>query len=315
MKKQINLVELFSGIGSPRKALDNLGVNYKSLGYSEIDDHAIKSYCAIHNDVESNNLGDVREIEELPKDTDLLVMGAACQSVSVNGKKNGAVRGSGTRSSILWDAVDLIGKTKPRVVVWENVTGYLSKNNMAVFEEYLETMAEFGYKNSWCILNATDFGVPQNRERIFVISSLDKEFNFKTLKRKKLRKLEEFADFNYLPKTTTRNYNERSFCYQLENNKGELGTQAWRITTKEHNCIGTLGLTRCINIGEKVGENTFNYRQITANEAFRFMGFTDEDYNKASKVSNNTQISRQAGNSIVVDVIQELLDNVIKELL
>lgn len=87
--KKIKIFELFAGIGSPRKALTNLGIDYESVGYSEIDSNAVKSYCAVHNDKEENNYGDISKIEKLPLGIDLLFHGSPCQDFSMAGTNGG----------------------------------------------------------------------------------------------------------------------------------------------------------------------------------------------------------------------------------
>ena len=176
-------LSLFSGIGSPEQALKNLGIEFELFGFSEIDKFAIKSYCAVHGVEESLNLGDITKIniEGLPKDIDLITHGSPCQDFSIAGKGKGADEGTGTRSSLMWNTVAICEHCKPKYVVWENVKNVLSKKHRHNFDKYLDEMDRIGYNNFYQILNAKDYGVPQNRERIFVISirkDLEKEFEF-----------------------------------------------------------------------------------------------------------------------------------------
>ncbi len=171
-KKSLKYLSLFSGIGSPEQALKNLGIKFELVGFSEIDKFAIKSYCAVHGVDESLNLGDITKIkiEELPKDLDLITHGSPCQDFSVAGKGKGADEGSGTRSSLMWNTVAICEYCKPKYVIWENVKNVLSKKHKHSFDKYLNEMDRIGYNNFYKVLNAKDFGVPQNRERVFVIS-------------------------------------------------------------------------------------------------------------------------------------------------
>ena len=176
-------LSLFSGIGSPEQALKNLGVEFELFGFSEIDKYAIKSYCAVHGVDESLNLGDITkiDIESLPLDIDLITHGSPCQDFSVAGNGKGGDIGTGTRSSLMWNTVAICEHCKPKYVIWENVKNVLSKKHRHNFDKYLEEMERIGYNNFYQVLNAKDYGVPQNRERIFVISirkDIEKDFKF-----------------------------------------------------------------------------------------------------------------------------------------
>ena len=176
-------LSLFSGIGSPEQALKNLGIKFELVGFSEIDKFAIKSYCKVHDVDESLNLGDITkiDIESLPLDIDLITHGSPCQDFSVAGKGKGADEGTGTRSSLMWNTVAICEHCKPKYVIWENVKNVLSKKHRHNFDKHLDEMDRIGYNNFYQVLNAKDFGVPQNRERIFVVSirkDLEQEFEF-----------------------------------------------------------------------------------------------------------------------------------------
>lgn len=181
--KVLKYLSLFSGIGSPEQALKNLGVEFELFGFSEIDKYAIKSYCAVHGVDESLNLGDITKIdtESLPLDIDLITHGSPCQDFSVAGSGKGGDIGTGTRSSLMWNTVAICEHCKPKYVIWENVKNVLSKKHRHNFDKYLEEMERIGYNNFYQVLNAKDYGVPQNRERIFVISirkDIEKDFKF-----------------------------------------------------------------------------------------------------------------------------------------
>lgn len=165
-------LSLFSGIGSPETALRNLGIEYELVGFSEIDKYATESYCAIHHVDKSLNLGDITkiDIESLPKDIDLITHGSPCQDFSVAGKNKGGDLGTDTRSSLMWNTVAICEQVQPKYVVWENVKNVLSAKHRHNFDKYLDEMERIGYNNFYKVLNAKNFGVPQNRERIFVIS-------------------------------------------------------------------------------------------------------------------------------------------------
>lgn len=170
--KELKLLSLFSGIGAFEKALSNIGVDYDLVGFSEIDKYAIKSYCAIHNVSEDLNLGDITKIDikKLPKNIDMITHGSPCQDYSIAGKQEGGDKGSGTRSSLMWYSVEIIRHCKPKYVIWENVKNVLSKKHKHNFDKYIKDLENIGYTSYYEVLNAKDFGIPQNRERVYCIS-------------------------------------------------------------------------------------------------------------------------------------------------
>ena len=169
-EQPLQLIELFAGIGSQTQALTNIGIAHKVVAISEIDKYAIQSYEAMHG--KANNLGDIRKIEELP-DADLWTYSFPCQDISVAGK--GAGIKEGTRSGLLFEVERLLRVasekgTLPKYLLLENVKNLVSKKFKADFDKWLDFLAELGYTNYWKVLNAKDYGIPQNRERVFCIS-------------------------------------------------------------------------------------------------------------------------------------------------
>jgi DNA (cytosine-5)-methyltransferase 1 len=169
----INYLSLFSGIGAFESALRNLGVPFNLVGFSEIDKYAVKSYCEIHNVSESLNLGDITKIDEknLPK-VDFITYGFPCQDISLAGKQKGLFNDDGTktRSGLFFDALRIIEHTKPMVAIAENVKNLAGKKFKEQFEIVLNSLESAGYNNYWKVLNAKDYGIPQNRERVFIVS-------------------------------------------------------------------------------------------------------------------------------------------------
>lgn len=166
----LRLIELFAGIGSQTQALTNIGIAHKIVAISEIDKYAIQSYEAMHG--KANNLGDIRKIEELP-DADLWTYSFPCQDISVAGK--GAGIKEGTRSGLLFEVERLLRVasekgTLPKYLLLENVKNLVSKKFKTDFDKWLDFLAELGYTNYWKVLNAKDYGIPQNRERVFCVS-------------------------------------------------------------------------------------------------------------------------------------------------
>ena len=181
----MKVLSLFSGIGAFEKALDRLNIDYELVAFSEIDKYATKSYCAIHGVDESMNLGDITKVDEnsLPKDIDLITYGFPCQDIRLAGKQKGMFNDDGTqtRSGLFFEALRIIEATKPKIAIAENVKNLTGKKFKEQFELVLKSLEEAGYSNYWKVLNAKDYGIPQNRERVFIISirkDIDKGYEF-----------------------------------------------------------------------------------------------------------------------------------------
>lgn len=201
----MKVLSLFSGIGAFEKALERLGIEYELVNYCEIDKYASKSYSVIHNVSEEKNLGDITKIDisSLPKDISLITHGSPCQDFSVAGLNKGGDEDSGTRSSLMYETIKIVKSTKPKYVIWENVKNILSKTHRHNFDNYLKALSDLGYLNYWQVLNAMDYGIPQSRERVFVVSiNKDVNVDFKFPNPIKLKKtlkdvLEDEVDNKY----------------------------------------------------------------------------------------------------------------------
>lgn len=161
---------LFSGIGSPESALDKLKIPYELIDFCEVDKYAVKSYCVVHGVSEDKNLGDITKVwgRNLPY-ADLLVWGFPCQDISVAGKQSGLKEGE-TRSGLYYEGFRILKETKPKYSIIENVKNLVGKKFKDDFESMLEDIESIGYNNYWKVLNAKDYGIPQNRERVFIVS-------------------------------------------------------------------------------------------------------------------------------------------------
>ena len=198
--EKLKVFEGFAGIGAVSKALERLGIPNELVGFSEIDKYAIKSFGLIHNVSEELNNGDVCLIDEtkLP-DFDLYTFGSPCQDFSVAGKQKGATwtcedcgyeynpldvhyskrdvcpdcnkqNINKTRSSLVVEALRIIRYKKPKYLLMENVKNLVGKQFKPSFDNIIAELQEYGYNTYWKVLNAKDYGIPQNRERVFVIS-------------------------------------------------------------------------------------------------------------------------------------------------
>ena len=182
---KLKVLELFSGIGACSKALERLGIDYELVDSVEIDKYAVKSFNAVHG----TNF-EPQDICKWDKDleVDLIMHGSPCQDFSLAGKQAGGDEGSGTRSSLMYETIRIVEKLKPKYVIWENVKNLLSQKHRHNFDAYLQTMEQLGYKNYYQVLNAKDYGIPQNRERVFTISILGEDtFEFPEKQELKLK--------------------------------------------------------------------------------------------------------------------------------
>lgn len=164
----------FSGYDSQCLALNRANIDYELVGWSEIDKFAIKAHNALFPQWTDRNFGDISKIDwnQVP-DFDLFTYSSPCQDFSNAGKMQGGEKGSGTRSSLLWECEKAIRAKMPKYLLMENVANLVSKKFIGTFQNWTNVLSELGYTNYWQVLNAKDYGVPQNRKRVFVVSILN----------------------------------------------------------------------------------------------------------------------------------------------
>ena len=171
----IKVLSLFSGIGAFERACCRIGLDWELVNYCEIDRWASLSYSMVNQCSESLNLRDVRTVTaETVRDrqVDLITYGFPCQDISIAGKQQGFVNDSGesTRSGLFFEALRIIKELRPRYAIAENVKALTSKKFRSEFATVLSSLEDAGYNNYWSVLNAKDYGIPQNRERVFIVS-------------------------------------------------------------------------------------------------------------------------------------------------
>ena len=174
--EKLKVLELFAGIGACSKALSRLGIEHEIVDAVEIDKYAIQSFNAVHG----TNF-EPQDITTWDKDleVDLIMHGSPCQDFSLAGLQAGGDEGSGTRSSLMYETVRIVKKLRPKYVIWENVKNVISKKHIHNFDKYINLMKDLGYTSYYQVLNAKDYGVPQNRERVFTVSIRDGDTEFK----------------------------------------------------------------------------------------------------------------------------------------
>ena len=344
--EKVRVLELFAGIGACSKALTNLGIGHEIVDAVEIDKYAVKSFNAIHN----TNF-EPQDITKWDKDikVDLIIHGSPCQDFSIAGRQAGGDKDSGTRSSLMYETLRIVGKLKPKYVIWENVKNLLSQKHRHNFDAYLESMEQLDYKNYYQVLNAKNYGIPQNRERVFTISiraDLNKNFTFPEpihLERRLKDMLEGNVDEKYYISKAMMDYfmgvnqkpskfprkerflaninrKNQDIANSMTTNTGSRPTDNFIVASRgrgenneQHLEPRFDGVTNTLTSVQKdnylAAQNRI--RKLTPKECWRLMGFDDSDFDKASKVNSNTQLYKQAGNSIVVNV----LEGILKELL
>lgn len=317
---KIKILTLFGGIGAPEKALINLGIDYKQIDYVEIDEDAVRTFNALYHDLNKNKPQSVVGWNFRP---DILFHGSPCQDFSRAGLRWGGGKEDETRSSLLFETIKIIenmGVWKPRVVIWENVKGVLDKDMKHAFNDYLDEMQSMGYNSTFKVLNAIDFGIPQTRERIFVVSTLEGYFNFELIRERELKNIYSFLEIEVHERYTI---TAPSMLKNIEGSSTFIDPSKTnfkgRIKVIEDS-VATISTKqdRNPNAGViKIDEDT--YRYLTERECWRLMGFSDEDYNKASKEHPrranylNRVLYHQAGNSIVVQVIEAIFEQLFEQ--
>lgn len=313
---ELNVLELFGGIGAIRKALIRQKISHKTVDYVEIDKNCVKSYNALYGEeFEPKSIVDYHPTDER---IDLLMHGSPCQDFSRSGLKKGGTKGSGTRSSLLFETIRIIEemKIRPKIVLWENVKGVLDKNMRASFFHYLKEMERLGYENKYEILNAMDFGIPQKRERIFVVSILgNNSFDFAKLEKTQTRDISEF-----LEKDASNLYEVRQES-MLRYIRGEPKNNNFRGRLKVIDKFAYTISTKQVRIPNSgiIDLGNGKYRYLTERECFRLMGFDGEDFDtlraiyKQRKGTTSSILYKQAGNSIVVDVLEAILKEIMRK--
>lgn len=302
----LKILELFGGIGSPRLALRNMGVPVKAIDYVEIDEKAVRSYNAIF----SNDLHyKIQNVKGWNLKPDILIHGSPCQDFSIAGHQQGAEEGSETRSSLMWETLNIIeqmGVWKPRVVIWENVKNVLSKYMIHNFEKYLTKMSQMGYSNSFEVLNAMEFGLPQDRDRVITISLIDGSyFNFETLERKEAPHIKEFLQPNKEV--------DESYIVKAPSMVAAIGKKGVirRAPIIESYCQTiTERQDRAPNSGVVYLGNGL-YRYLTELECWRLQGYSDKDFYSAAAVNSRRALYKQAGNSIPVTIFESIFNQLL----
>lgn len=301
----MKVLSLFSGIGAFEKALKNIGIQFELAGYCEIDKYASRAYSLIHNVPESMNLGDITKVDTAALGRiDMITYGFPCQDISNAGKQKGFEdeNGERTRSGLFFEALRIIEDTQPKFAICENVKALTCKKFAKEFQTVLDSLESAGYVNYWQVLNAKDYGVPQNRERVFIVSirkDIDWGICWPSPFQLELRLddvLEHIDVTGPAPDeaviASVKALGDISYCIDASYWNGA----SVETFLKKHR-------RQLVVDGRQI-------RKLTPKECFRLMGFDDADHDVLVKNGiSNTQIYKMAGNSIVVDVLEYLFLN------
>lgn len=324
----LKVFEAFAGIGAPRKALLNLGIDFEVLYTSEINRDAIEAYKKLYG--ENNCLGDIAKIEiDKLEDFDLFIAGFPCQDISHNGKQEGMKEG--TRSGLVWNALQIISYKRPRYVVFENVRNLLNAKFKEDLNKIILTLEDLGYTVKYELLNAKKFGVCQNRERVFIVASLEGEFSIPKKSNKPLTNLHDLlvdddcdnikdeikkrimdeAKTDNVKKAIPENIEtikNKVICLNSKNIYDKQPSQQYRVYSK--NGIMTTLSAQLNGRYNVISSNGF-IRKITPKESLLLQCFDLEDYEKLKDMGN--KIYKLSGNSIPVYMLEELFDKLLND--
>lgn len=312
----MKFIDLFAGVGGFRLGMEMAG--HECVGSVEIDKFARQSYMAIHNTEGEYYANDIRSVEprDLPE-ADCYTGGFPCQSFSVAGKRGGF---NDTRGTLFFEIMRLAEKRKPKYLFLENVAGLLSHDGERTFGTILQTLYELGYDAEWQVLNSKDFGVPQNRARVFIIGHLRGECGRKVfpIRRTNEVTIKRHQTDVIIPCLTPDREEKRQNGRRFKGDGDPMST----LTAQDIHGIAVKGdlLTRenpqrqygydtqnmfCLRTAVQHGVvDGYRIRRLTPLECWRLQGFPDAAFYKAQQAGvSNSQLYKQAGNSVTVNVI------------
>lgn len=345
----MKFIDLFAGIGGFRLGMESAG--HECVAFCEIDKFARASYKAIHNTEGEIELHDITTVtdDEIRNigHVDAICGGFPCQAFSIVGHRRGF---EDTRGTLFFEIARFAAILKPKYLFLENVKGLLNHDKGNTFEVILSALDELGYDVEWQVLNSKDFGVPQNRERVFIIGHLRGQRGRKIfpIGGKNEKSSAERLGINILENTKNPNGTAKGTRDIVHDPKGIVGTlmatdykgpkqvaipnEIKKIRVREATKQGYAeasvgdsvnlshpnsktrrgrvgdGIANTLVTGDSQGVVTPNFRirKLTPRECWRLQGFPDWAFDKAQEVNSNSQLYKQAGNSVTVNVIKEI---------
>lgn len=317
---KLKVISLFSGYGTQELSLNYIGVNYENVANCDILNMANVAYDSLHTTT-LGNLGDIMKIDEnnFPK-CDLLTYSYPCQDISISGVQKGIKKG--TRSGLLFEVERILTQNQPKYLLMENVKNLISNNHIKQFQEHITFLNELGYGCSWRVFNGADFGCPQNRERVFMMSvygMTNEEVNevmngVDSHKKERVPMkphIENIVDESLFIECdiTPNDPKKNSVCKLIARRNDVNYDQARRIYSVDgcSPCLTTTGSPQIMTEDGKI-------RYISAREAYRFMGVREYDIDRL--LSTNLTIKNHvalAGNSICVPVMEAIFSEFLNE--
>lgn len=354
----MKFIDLFAGIGGFRFGMESAG--HECVAFCEIDKFARASYKAIHNTEGEIELHDITQVTDNEirsiGHVDAICGGFPCQAFSIAGNRRGF---EDTRGTLFFEIARFASILKPKYLFLENVKGLLNHDKGDTFEVILSALDELGYDVEWQVLNSKDFGVPQNRERVFIIghlrgqrgrkifpiggknekSSANKQIKVVGNIRKNGKSQSGQIVSNEIKKygVLQPNFNQSGVVYETDGISPTTRTMQGgglepkirvREATKQGYTEASVGdsvnlaypnsktrrgivgkqIANTLLTGESQGvvEPSFRIRKLTPRECWRLQGFPDWAFDKAQEVNSNSQLYKQAGNSVTVNVIKEI---------
>ena len=325
---KLKVFTAFSGYDSQMLALRRAGIDCDLVGWSEIDKYAIQAHDILFPEYKNRNHGDIKEIDwGRVADFDLFTYSSPCQDFSIAGNHQGGEKGSGTRSSLLWECERAIKAKKPKYLLFENVPAVTWKDNVRMFERWCKVLERMGYRNYWKLLTASDYNVPQERTRLIMVSILGGG-SFKFPETRKLTKtIDGILDKGRIDMRKfgiNDRVKERQIEKCLRERKGEIPKKGAYVISYSRDDYGNI-----INYHPKPVANTLTattrtstamyvntgkvIRHFTPTERLRLMGLSDREVKILEGTGiSDTQLNKLAGNSIVVDVLEAVFREVFK---
>lgn len=305
-KEPIRVLSLFSGLGAFEKALKNRDIDYEVVNYSEINTIFAKAYSILHDVSAQKNLGDVSNIKELdmPTNIDLMTWGFPCINFSKANKSANRKGLDGNGSGLYYEGLRFLKQIKPKYSIIENVSDLATDEKFKDhYNLIIDDLNECGYKSYPLIMNCSDYGLPQNRLRIFIVSvrnDIDKEIIMPTKTKLKYKAKDlfdkqvedKFYNINskIIDRVKTHKNRNLDICPTITRAIGRAGS------SKEY-------IANCAFVYSNTGE----LRRMTPCETLKFIGFDDGDYKRLKDNGiSDTAIYNMAGNSIAVPILEEL---------
>ena len=336
----MKFLDLFAGIGGFRMGLESLG--HECVGFCEIDKFARKSYKAIYDTKGEIELHDITEVsnEEWRKfrgTVDIICGGFPCQAFSIAGKRKGFL--DETRGTLFFEIARAAKEIKPPLLFLENVKGLLSHDQGRTFRTILSTLNELGYDAEWQVLNSKDYGVPQNRERVFIIGHLrgrsertifpirgengtinqtdsnvtvidDQGRKNKKLSVKHIAPTLRAQSHGNDPKIAIRQGTKQGYALA---GVGDYINLDFPTSKTRRGRVGRQVANTLLASGKQgVVTESLKIRKLTPRECWRLQGFPDWAFDKAQEVNSNSQLYKQAGNSVTVNVIKAIAERLKK---